>query len=345
MRMSKQYELELRSLPFSKGDNQVIYVESEFNPEINKFISDHLEELKQIFSREFLDFCYVPEVCERFWEMSELDWFKMPYDRRMLRTYGTHLKTHEVFNSEVCAGEPVPPSLICNEYGSRKGEHLAFSAFHLDFSNLKNESMIMDEFRHIARAYSRKKTMEYKKDVKDQETVQLLDEMERIARALIVKGVKTQVFDEMISMLDQPSPMRVGWRGHIEIPEMGDMEIRLNPMQKALYNLFLNYPEGLLADEIVGHKKELLRLYSESSVLDTLDAIENAVDAVLSEDKQEFYVNVSRIKARFKEKLGPKMAEHYIIKKEDDGRYRISLPHDMVSWRSNVWKIERKDAE
>jgi len=336
IKMSKKYELELRSLPFSRGDNQVIYVESEFNPAINKFIESHIEEIKAIFAKEFLDFCYVPEVCERFWEMGELDWYKIPYDKRLLRTYGTHLRTDEVFNHEVRMSE-IEPSFICNERGVSLGDKLVFEAYHLDLSCLDTEYMMMDQLRRIAKAYSRKEAIDYKRVAQDEETGAMLSEMERLARALKLKGVKTQIFDDMIASLEQPSPLVIDWRGHVVLPEFGNMQIRLNPMEKTLYHFFLNHPEGILADALVGYRKQLLRQYRAASVFDEWELAENAIDALLDEDKKTFYINVSRIKTKFTSKLGDRIAAHYIIKKNDAGVYKIALSEDMVSYENKSW--------
>jgi len=337
MRLSKEYQLELVSLPFSRGDNQVIFVESKFNPEINKFIESHIEDLKQLFGRHGLEFCYVPEVCERFWETSQEEWGSIPYDQSMLRTYGTHLATHQVFGESATSGE-IPPSLICNTVGVRKENSIVFHAYHLDISHLDKEYLMIEQFRQIALAYSRVNALEYKEISADTETIEMLQEMERLARALKVKGVKADVFDQMIRSLEQPVAITVNHRGNIVLPNLGGITIRFNPMEKTLYNFFLRHLDGVLADELVGYRKALLNLYMSSSIYDSREAMEETLDSLLDEGKSTFYTNVSRIKTKLTKSLGPRLAAHYIIQKDSDGKYRIHLPQDMISWEGGAFE-------
>lgn len=336
MQMSKRYELELRDLPFSRGDDQVIYVESSFNPQMNRFIESHLEELKRMFAQECLDFCYIPEVSGRFRETERENWHRLPFDSSMIPSDGSHLRTSDVFCGDVCKGD-VEPTFICNQRRARIGDSVVFEAYHIDLSCIDREYMMMDQMRHIAKAYSRRERIDYRRVTSDGETARMLSEMERMARALMAKGVRTKVFEEMVASLDRPSPLVVDGRGHVVLPEYGDMQIRLNPMEKTLYHFFLAHPDGILADELVGHRRELMALYRKASVFDEWELAENAIDALLSEDKKTFYTNVSRIKSRFTSRLGDRIARNYIIRKDERGVYSIPLPRSMVSHGGGWW--------
>lgn len=215
----------------------------------------------------------------------------------------------------------VDPSCICR--GSR-------TAYHLDISPELGMVLMMDQFRDIARAYSRRDAMDYKGIARDEETARMLIEMERLARALKVKGVKSQVFDDMLTSLERPSHLRMDRYGHITLPDFGNMQIRLNPIQKTLYAFFLNHPEGIVADELVGHWKELVHLYKNASVFGEWERAEDALEALCSEDKQTFYTNKSRINSIFKRSLGEKIGEHYCIQKDQDGVFKVTLSPDLV---------------
>ena len=54
------------------------------------------------------------------------------------------------------------------------------------------------------------------------------------------------------------------------------------------------------------------------------DLIEDAVEGICDEEKVTWYTNVSRIKRKTSDKLGKRAAEQYIIKRGEDGLYRIS---------------------
>lgn len=60
MKFISEYELKLRSLPYPMQDNQVIYVESEFNTAVNEFIRENCFYIKRLFEQEGLEFIYIP---------------------------------------------------------------------------------------------------------------------------------------------------------------------------------------------------------------------------------------------------------------------------------------------
>ena len=50
---------------------------------------------------------------------------------------------------------------------------------------------------------------------------------------------------------------------------------------------------------------------------------EDAVVGICDEEKVTWYTNVSRIKRKITDKLGKRAAEQYIIRRGEDGFYRI----------------------
>ena len=111
--------------------------------------------------------------------------------------------------------------------------------------------------------------------------------------------------------------------GHISFPDNRAM-VYLNPVERTLYYLFLNHPEGITSDDLVIHWKELCRIYSRESTFGDSDFREDKIESLCSESKTVFYATVSRIKRKFREAVGNLNAESFIIKKEKGGKYRIS---------------------
>ena len=58
-------------------------------------------------------------------------------------------------------------------------------------------------------------------------------------------------------------------------------------------------------------------------VYDDKNLIEDAVEGICDEEKVTWYTNVSRIKRKITDKLGKRAAEQYIIRRGEDGLYRI----------------------
>ena len=110
--------------------------------------------------------------------------------------------------------------------------------------------------------------------------------------------------------------------GHISFPDYRAM-VYLNPVERTLYTLFLNHPEGITSNDLVLHWKELCRIYSRESSFADSNFREDKIESLCAESKTVFYATVSRIKRKFRDVLGDQNAEPFIIKKEKGGRYKV----------------------
>ena len=132
--------------------------------------------------------------------------------------------------------------------------------------------------------------------------------------------------NEIDTILTQQKPGRayVNSRGMLVLPDENGVQIKLTPMERTLYILFLRYPDGINADELWRYWDELCDIYGSQTVYDDINLIEDAVEGICDEEKVTWYTNVSRVKRKITDKLGKRVAEQYIIRRGDDGLYRIS---------------------
>ena len=98
--------------------------------------------------------------------------------------------------------------------------------------------------------------------------------------------------------------------------------VYLNPMERTIYQFFMNHPEGIQADALPLHWQELYRLYAHESVFDNKDLMLNTIQNLCGESKIVFYSNISRIKCKFTSALGTRKASPYIIKRDKSGYYK-----------------------
>ena len=93
-------------------------------------------------------------------------------------------------------------------------------------------------------------------------------------------------------------------------------QVTLNPMERTLYRLFLAHPEGISADDLLLHWKELQDIYAKESCFDDPEIREAKLESLCGESKKVFYSTVSRIKGKLVKVLDPWRAGAYIIKNE-----------------------------
>lgn len=123
-------------------------------------------------------------------------------------------------------------------------------------------------------------------------------------------------------------------RKEVSLPDE-QAQVSLNPMERTLYRLFLAHPEGISADDLVLHWKELSDIYARESCFDDPEIRASKLESLCGESKRVFYSTVSRIKKKLTEKLDPWRAGAYIIKNEG-GVYKVNAKLT-VSARQHSW--------
>ena len=157
----------------------------------------------------------------------------------------------------------------------------------------------------------------------DEDAASIVAQIRNLLGQLRTKGATEQDIDSLLSE-QQPGRAYINTQGMLVLPDEGGVQIRLTPMERTLYILFLRYPQGINADELWGYWNELCKIYGSQTVYDDINLIEDAVEGICDEEKVTWYTNVSRIKRKITDKLGKRAAEQYIIRRGEDGLYRIS---------------------
>ena len=157
----------------------------------------------------------------------------------------------------------------------------------------------------------------------DEDAASIVAQIRNLLGQLRIKGITDKEIDTLLTQPQKPGRAYINTQGMLVLPDAGDIKIRLTPMERTLYILFLRYPDGINADELWRYWDELCKIYGSQMVYDDKDLIEDAVEGICDEEKVSWYTNVSRIKRKITDKLGKRAAEQYIIRRGEDGLYRI----------------------
>lgn len=157
----------------------------------------------------------------------------------------------------------------------------------------------------------------------DEDAASIVAQIKTLLRQLKIKGATDKEIDSLLTEEDRPGRAYIDTKGMLVLPDAGDARIRLTPMERTLYILFLRYPEGINADELWRYWDELCEIYGSQTVYDDIDLIEDAVEGICDEEKVTWYTNVSRIKRKVSDRIGKRAAGQYIIRRGKDGLYRI----------------------
>ena len=157
----------------------------------------------------------------------------------------------------------------------------------------------------------------------DEDAASIVAQIRNLLGQLRIKGITDKEIDTLLTQPQKPGRAYINTQGMLVLPDAGDIKIKLTPMERTLYILFLRYPDGINADELWRYWNELCKIYGSQMVYDDKDLIEDAVESICDEEKVTWNTNVSRIKRKITDKLGKRAAAQYIIRRREDGLYRI----------------------
>lgn len=110
------------------------------------------------------------------------------------------------------------------------------------------------------------------------------------------------------------------------------VEVRMEPLVKAIYLLFLRHPEGIIFKSLPDYRQELTKLYSEVRPWGLTDRALQSIEDVTNPMLNSINEKCARIKKAFVGILGSEMAKKYYIKGNRGEPKSIALSSDLVVW-------------
>jgi len=116
------------------------------------------------------------------------------------------------------------------------------------------------------------------------------------------------------------------------LSDYNNKEVRMEPLVKAVYLLYLNHPEGIAFKELPSFRNELARIYSRLRPYglnsQAIKSIEDVTNPLLNSINEK----CSRIRAAFLAEVDSSLADQYYIVGRSGEPKKITLPRDLVIW-------------
>ena len=109
-------------------------------------------------------------------------------------------------------------------------------------------------------------------------------------------------------------------------------EIKLEPIVKALYLLYLNHPEGIAYKYLPDYRKELAVFYQKIKPMGLNERAIRSIEDVTNPLLNSINEKCSRIRAIFQAEVDTSLLDLYIIKGKSGEAKKIALPRDLVVW-------------
>ena len=162
----------------------------------------------------------------------------------------------------------------------------------------------------------------------------LLDEVREKVRKLKEYGWRDE---EIVSALrgEVVLPlMTVTRKGKILLGEE-NKEVRMEPLVKAVYLLFLNHPEGIIFKHLPEHRRELTRIYESLRPWGLSDRAIHSIEDVTNPLLNSINEKCARIRRAFLKVLDKDVAEFYYITGSRGEIKRITVPRDLIRMKEN----------
>lgn len=111
-----------------------------------------------------------------------------------------------------------------------------------------------------------------------------------------------------------------------------NQEVKLEPIVKAVYLLFLNHPEGIAFKCLPDYRKELADLYQKIKPYGLTDRAIRSIEDVTNPLLNSINEKCSRIRAAFLPLVDASLLDQYIIIGKSGEEKKIALSRDLVVW-------------
>lgn len=336
-------------MPFKYGDSQVIYVEDHYYPEVNRYIREHYDEICKLFKKSCREFIYFPIYASS----SEM------IDR--IRYFHPGL-SNETFNNKALSSDfvlnywipkypldRIESALIyLNPVYESEGNHV-FGRLTLPYDDVDsilpclqafiNADDPMEENVFYSAIGEDSPPMEYEMwdaDSKfERETLRIMYEVSQRINELRLRGVDECIIQQLVKPERKLSRLVIDANYRIFLPDYNNMEIKMTPLPKAVFLLFLNHPEGLLFKQLrnLSIMRELQGYYKEVSSKMDIFAIIKSIDRVTDPLQNSINENCTRIREAFISQFDDELAKNYYITGSKGGEKSIKLPRELVEWK------------
>jgi hypothetical protein len=237
---------------------------------------------------------------------------------------GKDKATNRFYPLSSTSGEPLADQLhrIGKQISIEKGKYDRY---------LENKSMEADVWGDVS---SNEPPSDLGLDFQGEEesTDNLMEEVrERIAK-LRQRGIAEYILEQLIHPDNRLSRMVITKDMRILLPDYNNMEIKMEPLVKAVYLLFLKHPEGIAFKQLPDYREELTMIYNRLKPAGLTDRAIQSIEDVTNPMLNSINEKCARIRASFLCQFDDYMAKSYYIDGQRGEGKKIALPRNLITW-------------
>ena len=343
----QRFSFQLKDLPFEPSSDEVIYVESDYNERYNNLIKRNIDYITNclIDGRiTQLQFVYLPYLVDKLSHEEQSIRYNAPYHNGVILS---SLKKIQELNllDYLLVLENRSKIIPCfARFREKESNYYLFDCVGFCPEEDVDEKKFINSlcssfdcyFRYNGPVFQTKKPVEQEESGADLTfdyiSRQLMEEVEERVRQLRKRGISQWAIEQLVKPDYKLSKLVVTKDFCILLPDYNDMEIKMEPLAKAVYLLFLNHPEGIVFKHLPDYRKELAEIYVKLRPLGLSDRALQSIEDVTNPLLNSINEKCARIRGAFVGQFDDHMAKHYYIDGRRGEAKKISLPRDLVVW-------------
>ena len=166
----------------------------------------------------------------------------------------------------------------------------------------------------------------------DWEIENMLDEIRERVTKLELRGISRKIMMKLFAEKQELSRLLITKDMRIVLPDYDNMEIKMEPLNKAVYILFLKHPEGIVFKHLPDYRKELADIYQAIKPQGLTEKAMQSIEEVTNPFSNSINEKCARIRGYFIAQFDEEIAKHYYIFGTRGKPKKIGLPRDLVDW-------------
>ena len=167
----------------------------------------------------------------------------------------------------------------------------------------------------------------------DKDVYLIGNEIRERLEKLRAKGLSEYAIRKLIGDdSDKPGKLLIDKHNKVILTDYNNKEIKLSPIHKAVFFLFLRHPEGIYFKDLPDYREELGRIYKEITGRDDLAAVEDSIEKLTNPMDNSINEKCARIKNAFVSEFREEVAQWYFIDGRRGEKKTIKLPRELVTW-------------
>jgi hypothetical protein len=136
---------------------------------------------------------------------------------------------------------------------------------------------------------------------------------------------------ESVEKNSQLSHLSIDENYKIVLTDFGSIEIKMHSLPKAVFILFLRYPDGIRFKELYMYKNELHEIYNKLTNKSDKNVIDRAIDDLVDMTNPSINQKCARIREAFRNYLDEDIAQFYFISGANGEPKMIKLPRHLMT--------------